>query len=461
MSGEVENIIGRELKAWEVALLQEAELYLVGGVVRDLLRGDYKSSLDQDYIVRGISLDSLDSVLSNYGKTNLVGKSFGVIKFVDRAGNTVDISLPRTEYSTGSGHRDFNVKYDQNLPVEEDLKRRDFTINSIALNMKTGEFVDPLGGKSDLKRRLLRVNSGNSFLEDPLRILRGIQFMTRFLLKIETQTRELMWKYSGMMDKVAPERIRDELTKMMQLGEKPGDGFEIMHRTGMLEYIIPELEETYGIEQNEYHCEDLFFHSINSCNKARKDLEIRWSALLHDIGKKETRMEKNGRIVFYRHEEVSADSAGRILRRLRYPNTMIKKVTHLIRQHMFHITEEFSDSAVRRFIHRAGVENLDDLFALRKADIASRNQPWMYENLERTRERVERILEEESAFSITDLAISGNDVKIIVGLKEGPEIGRILDRIMEMVIENPALNRREKLIDLLKSIRDERGKFLR
>ena len=170
---------GREQYGWERHLLEVCDLYLVGGTVREILRGAGRGSVDEDYLASGIEYDDLVSRLERFGSVNLVGKSFGVIKFTPPSQCTVDVALPRTEFSTGIAHRDFSVRFDPHLPVEKDLERRDFTVNSMALHLGTRILVDPLGGRADLEKRLLRVNRRDSFLEDPLRILRGVQLMAR------------------------------------------------------------------------------------------------------------------------------------------------------------------------------------------------------------------------------------------------------------------------------------------
>lgn len=445
--------LGRELSHWERALLDECDLYLVGGTVRDMLLGCSGESLDEDYLVAGLELDRLVSVLDRHGKTNLVGKSFGVIKFAEPGSKTVDISLPRTEFSTGHGHRDFDVQFDPAIPVEEDLVRRDFTINSMALHLGEMRLVDPLGGSADLENRLLRINRPESFREDPLRILRGVQFIARFGLAVEAETLELMRRHRALLETVSTERIRDELNKMLTLAEKPGAGFSFMHDTGILEHILPELEETYGIEQNEFHPDDLFTHSVKSCDLARPTVVMRWSALLHDLGKKKMKREVDGRVVFYRHEGESAEIADAVLGRLQFPRDKTNQIVHLVRHHMFLITDEWSDAAVRRFIARVGKENLDELFELRRADAMSRGDEEVERGLEYMRGRVDAVLESEAAFKREDLAVDGSDVIRVLNVGEGKEVGEVLRKLLEMVLEDPQLNTRGTLLEIIRRMK--------
>ena len=444
--------LGRATRAWEQALLEVCDLYLVGGTVRDMLLGASVRSLDEDYLAAGLPLDDLIVRLERFGRVSLAGKSFGVIKFTPQSERTVDLSLPRTEFSTGPAHRDFSVRFDPYLAVERDLERRDYTINSMALHLKHHVLVDPLGGRADLDGRLLRVNRRDSFLEDPLRILRGVQFMARFDLGVEDETLALMRRDRGGIETVSPERVRDELNKMLLLGEKPSRGFILMHDVGILRSVLPELEDTYGEEQNEYHPDDIFMHSLKSCDRAPAELEIRWSALLHDLGKRDMKQTVDGRVVFYRHEERSAHIADALLERLRFPHDFRKKVVSLIEHHMFNITEEWSDAAVRRFIARVGKENVDDLLALREADGLSRGDAGVIGQNRDIRNRITRILESDAAFKIKDLAISGGDIMRVLGIQEGPEVGAILKALFDAVLETPECNTREKLISLVEKM---------
>jgi len=447
MEGRIE--LGRGIRDWEKSVLEEGDLFLVGGSVRDMLLGSFSSADDLDYIVSGLNPERLVAILGIYGKTDLVGRSFGVIKFTARDGGKADICLPRREISTGTGHRDFLVDADPTIPVEQDLARRDFTVNSMALNLRSMELIDPLGGLEDLDGRILRANSDKSFTEDPLRILRGVQFMGRFGLRAEEGTAGLMRRDAPLIETVSPERIRMELDKLLLLAPSPGEGFVFMHENGILEIVLPELEETWGILQNEFHPDDVFFHSIKSCDMAPRALHLRLAALFHDLGKKKMKRVVDGRTVFYRHEEESARLAERVMERLKYSNDMIARVAHLVRNHMFFMTDDWSDSAVRRFIARIGPDNIEDILALRLADGRSRNDGMIFEEVGSVRARVQSILAESSAFRREDLAVSGRDVMETMGIGPGEKVGLILESLVQEVLDNPEYNNREKLIELM------------
>ncbi|UCG53666.1 MAG: HD domain-containing protein [Candidatus Latescibacterota bacterium] len=444
------------LTPWQKELVAAGELYHVGGAVRNQMMGTAGADDEVDYLVRGLPPKDLERILQRHGRLVLVGKSFGVYKFKPRRGKgDIDIAYPRTEISTGTGHRDFRVRWDWKLGVEADLGRRDFTINAIARSLNDGRIIDPCGGADDIKRRILRMVFPDAFREDPLRILRGVRFATRFSLEIDDTTLEAMKESAQLVDTLSAERVQDELNKLLTQCDRPSDGFSLMHTIGVLAHILPELQRGVGVTQNEFHPDDVFWHSVKSCDHAPKDnLIVRWAALLHDLGKVDMKqvVEEEGKepkTVFYRHEQESATIASDVLKRLRYSNDFVKRCVHLVESHMFFYREEWSRGTVRRFIRRIGEENLDDLFDLRRADCRSRDEDDKVGKLAELRARIDVEIYEEKAFKLSDLAIDGGDVKEVLGIEEGPEIGRILREVFEMVLDAPGLNTRETLRGIL------------
>ncbi len=443
---------------WQKEILKRGEIFYIGGAVRDRLMGLEASTPDTDYLVRKIPPEELEEILSQLGGIQLVGKSFGVYKFTPRGETeTVDIAYPRKEASTGPGHRDFSVDWDWKLPVEADLGRRDFTINAIAENVRDGSLVDPLGGEEDIHHRILRMVFPQAFEEDPLRILRGARFTARFGLTIEKPTLEAMRANASLLDSLSQERIQEEFTKLLTQCPKPSTGFQLLHELGALEVVFPELDRSVGVEQNEYHPDDIFVHSLKSCDAApRENLAVRWAALLHDLGKVDSKQtiqkeEAEPRVVFYGHETESAEIAHRVLRRLRYSNMLIHKCETLVKYHMFDYRPEWNNATVRRFIRNVGETNLHDLFLLREADCRSRD---LLDSIEKLGELKKRVDEERSrgrALKIKDLAVSGKDVMEVLDIKEGPVVGKVLAELLEAVIEDPSLNTREKLIERVKN----------
>ncbi len=455
-----------KLEKWQKDLISRGELYVVGGAVRDELMGAAAATEEVDYLVRGIPLEDLEAVLSKHGDVAFVGKSFGVFKFRPRGtAQEIDIGYPRTEVSTGPGHRDFDVEWNWDLGVEQDLGRRDFTMNAIALNLANGTIIDPHGGAKDIETKILRMVFPSAFREDPLRILRGIRFASRFGLLVEESTYGAMAESVPLVESLSPERIQDEFNKLLKQCEKPSEGFAMMHRMDILSRLFPELDRAYGVAQNEFHPDDVFWHSLKSCDAAQKtDLLVRWTALLHDLGKvdKKRVIEESGqsRVVFYGHETLGAQIAVDVLRRLRFSNEFIKRCSHLVENHMFLYRNEWNRGTVRRFIRRVGEGNLDDLFRLREADCLSRGMTEEVESIQALRVRIEEEMRDASAFKLADLEIDGEDVKTVLGLSEGPAIGRILQEIFERVLDDPNLNTREKLLKLLAQYlgsKDDRG----
>lgn len=435
---------------WQEEIINEGELYRVGGAVRDELLGRAGPRHDTDYLVRGLTPEKLETILKRHGRVELVGKMFGVYKFVPAGGaEQYDIAFPRTEKSSGPGHRDFDVDWDWRLDVETDLGRRDFTINAMARDVRDNRLIDPHGGGQDLERAVVRMLFRNTFVEDPLRILRGVRFAVQLGMTIEENTWAEMSAGVSLLDSLSAERVQDELTRILTGCDKPGDAFVRLREMGALAHILPELDRCAGVEQNEYHPDDVFVHSLRTCDHApRHNLTVRWAALLHDVGKVDTKHtvddEKLGeRVVFYGHQNVSADVASTILHRLRYSNEFVHRCVNLIRFHMFNYEPGWRAATVRRFIRRVGEENLEDLFLLRKADAKSRGR---VDDLSALRDRIRAELEQRNAITLSDLAVDGRDVMRECGIAAGPDIGRILSELLELVLEEPSLNNREGLL---------------
>ncbi len=447
-----------ERPQWQNEILEEGELYLVGGVVRDGVMGGRGGSEDYDYVVTGIDPRRLEDILGRHGEVRFVGRSFGVYKFTPAGESaSLDVAFPRRETSTGPGHKDFEVDWDWRLPIEADLERRDFTMNAMALSIRDGKLIDPLGGRDDIERRLVKMVFPEAFKEDSLRILRGIRFAARFEFDIDAATRGAMIEAARLIRFLSPERIQEELSRLLTQCAKPSVGFMEMHEIGVLKIILPELDRCAGVAQNEFHPDDVFMHSLKTCDCAPRDnLAVRWAALLHDVGKvdkkQKIRDEHTGeeRIVFYQHEKLSAEATETVLKRLRYGKALVEKCRNLVLNHMFNYESEWGESAVLRFIRRVGEDGIGDLMALRRADCGSRNLAGEAEKLAEFEKRIDEVLEEQRAFSLEDLAIDGRTVMNVLGIEEGPEVGRILEEILEEVIGNPALNTRRKLKALMK-----------
>ncbi|HEX6791893.1 MAG TPA: HD domain-containing protein [Candidatus Krumholzibacteria bacterium] len=439
---------------WQQEIIDNAELYRVGGSVRDRVLGR-ADVVDTDYLVRGIEPARLETILARHGKFVLAGKVFGVYHFSPRGEPSCDIAFPRTEKSTGPGHRDFVIESDWRLPVEDDLRRRDFTVNAMAERLPGDELIDPFGGVDDLRTRCLRMIFPEAFEEDPLRILRGARFAARFGLLPEPATAAAMRAAAPLLATVSAERIQEEMTRTLTQCETPSVAFELLREAGGLRVILPELDRCAGVTQNEYHPDDVYWHTLKVCDAAPRDsLLVRWAALLHDLGKVDTRQtvtdETGPRVVFYGHEVVSAEIAVRLLDRLRYPRSFTQQCAHLVREHMYRYEPEWKPSTVRRFMARVGLDDIESLFALREADCRSRDLVGELDQLRELRARVDAELSERNSVHIRNLAVDGDDIMRELGLEPGPQVGRVLEHLLERVLESPALNRRETLLEIAK-----------
>jgi len=431
-------------------ILRRGRIYEVGGAVRDKLLEVATRIKDRDYLVTGVSYDDLTGILRKYGRVDLVGRSFGVIKFTQfRSGRsyTFDITLPRREHSTGVAHREFQVAFDSNLPVEDDLVRRDFTINAMALALDNDELIDPLEGRIDLEKKQLRMTSDGSFEEDPLRMLRAVQLASRFGLVIEPETFRAIRKHASLTKTVSSERIAEEVNKLLLRAGRPSEGFRIMQTTGLLREVLPELEDCVGVDQpGGFHKYDVFEHTLYTVDKCKPSLRLRLAALFHDIRKPQTKRVVGTGATFYGHEVASGRTAVRALRRLRYPNDLIREVVTLIERHMF--TVGVGEKGLRRLIRRVGIDLIFDLLDLRRADVRAQGMGGTTEDVDEFEAQIRAELERKPPFSYKDLAIDGHDIMRMVDLKPGPVVGQVLEHLLESVLDDPSLNSREALESL-------------
>jgi len=428
------------------------QVYLVGGAVRDMIRG--KDIHDWDLATDAPPEEVTNIVRRAGGKVIPTGIKHGTVTVLYKKHN-IEVTTFRLETDYTDGRRPDKVEF--STDIKEDLSRRDFTMNAIALRLPDGEIVDPFNGTNDIKAGIIRCvgNADDRFNEDGLRPLRAVRFSAQLGFEIDKTTLDAIPGALSVSAKVSWERVRDEIDKILAssppLG-KPSRGFRLMEKTGLLNLFLVELAACRGVEQKGFHQFDVLDHSLLACDYAAEknySREVRLAALLHDIGKPSVRkMDESGVWTFYRHEEIGASMCHKILRRLRYSSEVIDNVCHLVKEHMFCYTEEWSNSAVRRFIARAGESALEDLYRLRRADafaLAGKEIEPM--NLTALADRVEKILAEDHAFTIKDLAVSGNDL-MAIGIESGKTMGIILKELLETVLDDPAQNTKEKLLEI-------------
>ncbi|MEY4070418.1 MAG: hypothetical protein RL721_1032 [Candidatus Eisenbacteria bacterium] len=427
--------------------------HVVGGPVRDVLLG---RTLDPRWDVA--TSCTPDEVRSRFARTEGIGERHGTLLIIEDD-TLVECTTFRREGEYSDARRPDEVWFTDD-PVE-DLARRDLTVNAMAFDPQSGVLLDPFEGARDLRRRILRAvgEPEDRLREDALRALRVARFAATLVMSPDEPTRAALSHVGERARGLAVERVREELEKLMA-APSPSVGFEILREAGLLALWLPELAECRGVPQNRFHAFDVYFHSLHSCDAARPDKpEVRWAALLHDIGKPATRaLRPDGEASFHGHEQVGAGLADRLLARLRFPNAARERIVHLVREHMFDYRSEWSDAAVRRFVRRVGIEHVADLFDVRMADSLGNGlkRPDV-ERLEALAERVDRALEAPGAFRVADLAVGGAEVMAELGLPPGPEVGRVLDRLLDRVVEDPAVNTREGLLEWLRALRREGG----
>jgi len=418
------------------------KVFLVGGCVRDLILG--KKPKDWDFATdakpEDITLLFEKTFYENqYGTVGIVNESVS-----DETLKIVEITPFRTESEYSDSRRPDKVSFGATL--EEDLKRRDFTVNAMALDASKGQIYDPHKGQIDIKDKIIKAVGDPQvrFKEDGLRILRAIRFSAELGFIINDETTEAIRTNASLLQNISKERIRDEFVKML-MSDQAMESVILSHELGILKFIIPDLETTIGIEQNQAHSFDVWFHLLKSLNHAVKkkmSLDLRLAALFHDISKPETRRwspEKKD-WTFHGHDVVGAKKALKILKDLRFSNDLVEKVGKLVRWHMFFSdTEQITLSAVRRLIVNVGKENIWDLMNVRICDRIGTGRPKESPyRLRKYRSMIDEVLLDP--ISVSMLKIDGSKVIRVTKLPPSPKIGYILHALLEEVLEDPTLN---------------------
>ena len=418
-----------------IGILEDAgaACYAVGGCVRDACLG----LTPQDYdLCTSATPETVRRLFADYPLV-LAGEKHGTVGVVTQQG-VVEITTFRTEGDyQDSRHPDW-VKFTD--AIEDDLARRDFTVNAMASSPTRG-FADPFGGRGDLKAGILRAvgHAPTRFREDALRILRGVRFAVRFHLTPEKETLAAMVELATTMEKLAAERVFDELCKLLPLVTAQ----DLITFAPVLTAVLPELGPTVGFQQHSpHHLYDIFTHTAYVTEAAPENLAVRWAALLHDVGKVPTfTQDENGRGHFYGHAEVSAQMADAALLRLKAPTQLRQQVVFLIEHHMQTVTPD--RKLLRRLLSRYGEENLRLLLALQEADFSSKGVAGDTEDFSAVREQIDELVAENACLRVTDLAIDGHDL-MALGY-QGKEIGQELDRLLNMVLEEVLENTPEAL----------------
>lgn len=427
------------------------EAYVVGGSVRDLLMDKKPDDWDVTTNARPADIQKLfpESFYEN---------AFGTvgIKIGDDPHNPEQI-VEVTTYRIESGYSDKRHpdKIEFADKLEDDLKRRDFTINALAMD-ENGEIVDLFGGREDLRNKVVRAvgNPEDRFNEDALRMMRAVRLATVLGFVIESKTIEAIKKQSKSLREIAQERIRDELVKIIN-SPRGLQGVELLQETELLEFIIPELLEGYSVGQNKHHIYSVWEHNLRALQyTADKNysFEVRMASLLHDVGKPRSKRGDGPDSTFYAHEIIGGKMTAKIMERLRFSKEVSEKVTHLVRFHLFYYNVgEVSAAGVRRFLSRVGPENVDDLLKVREADRIGSGVPKAFPyKLRHLLFMIEKV--KNDPISPKMLKVNGQDVMKVAGIEPSPKVGQILAVLLEEVLEDPTRNRIENLESRIKEL---------
>jgi tRNA nucleotidyltransferase (CCA-adding enzyme) len=435
------------------------DAYLVGGAVRDELLG--LESKDADFVVPGVDYEGLHAALEPHGRVErleVAGRRVGArlyprdakVRALAPAG--IEFAPARAERSTGPGRHDFEIVADPGLSIEDDLARRDFTVNAMARRLETGVLVDPFGGETDLRRGVLRTVRPHSFAEDPLRLVRGLRLVAQLGLEPDEATLGQMREEADSVRLVSGERIGGglradglgELSKLL-LGRQPARALRLARDTGVLTALLPEFAPAVGFEQGSARqhlpLDEHIFAVVQAAADAGASLPVRIGALFHDLGKPGVDGD---------HAERGAALAAEAMRRLRYPTRLGSHVTDLVRAHTFRL-DGIDELFARRFLRAHGDDLAFDLVSLKEADLRGKQVPDSdFDALERLR----TLLDEQRSqpHRLADLAVGGADL-LELGYVEGPALGRALESLLDAVVEQPDLNTRGKLLERAQALR--------
>ena len=433
--------------------------WIVGGCVRDELLSELDGKASAD--IRGdwdIATSARpEQVQKLFRRVIPTGIQHGTVTVLMKKSG-YEVTTLRGETSYTDGRRPDAVYFVDD--IKDDLARRDFTINAIAYDPLEDVLIDPFDGIRDLHARVLRAvgDPAVRFAEDGLRVLRAARFVATLNVELDPDTERAIVPSLDSYRKVSAERIRDEWLKTTK-AKKPSRAFEVMKNHGLLAISAPELMESVGCEQNHYHAFDVWGHAMHCLDNCPSQPLLRMAGLLHDVGKPRSRAwsDKTQDYTFYEHERIGAEMAEPMLERLRFSNDERARIVALVRHHLICYDGTWSDAAVRRWVRRVSPELVGDLYALSEADVTAKGKDASadLENITQLKAHVEKVIAQGAAFSVKDLAVNGGTLIKELGLKPGPDVGRILRALLEEVIEDPEKNEPSVLLtrarDLLQS----------
>lgn len=416
------------------------EAYIVGGAVRNMLLGLPVG----DYDVVTSALPS--EIIEISEKSIPTGIKHGTVTVLN-GGLPIEVTTMRTEDTYSDMRHPDEVVFVKNLA--DDLKRRDFTVNAMAWDPSEDKITDLFGGREDLEKRIIRTvgDPDRRFAEDALRMMRAVRFASQYNFNLDPKTFLSVIKNAPLINKISAERIRTELFKIL-MSEVPSRGLFLLLYTGLMAEILPELTPMAGFHQfSNWHDKDVFSHTMSVADNTPEDLNLRIAALFHDSGKPYTfTMDEKGRGHFYGHEDVSVKIADTVLRRLKCDNKTREMVLKIIGKHM--VSQDIKkDYKIKNLIRDFGKENIHYFFDFRKADFGGKPmEPGVEEKFNHLKQRVSEIIDEKEPLEIKDLDIKGKDLTA-AGFQKGPEIGKALEALLQLVLRDPRLNRKEILTE--------------
>lgn len=443
---EVIEILNRLTKAGFQA-------YIVGGAVRDLLMG--RGVTDWDFTTDAIPEKILQLFPEGFYDNKFGTVGIPVKKAKSDTTEVYEITTMRKEGVYQDSRHPTEIGWTNK--VEEDLARRDFTINALAMDDKGG-VTDLFGGQKDLGEKLVRAvgDPHQRFQEDALRLMRAVRISAQLEFDIENNTLKAIQKNAYLIKEVSTERVRDELFKLLA-SANPYIGIKKLREAGILEIILPEVERCFGISQEgpkHARSYDIGEHSLLTLKETPSSNPlVRLAALLHDIGKPDTfKVEADGNVTFYNHDLVSGQRVLNIAQRLHLSNHQTDKLYRLVRWHLYTVDEKQTDAAIRRFIKNVGLENIDDMLALRIGDrLGGGTQKAVSWRMEKFKERIKQVL--TKPFTVADLKVTGHDVMEALNIPPSRRVGEVLDQLFQEVLEDDTKNNREYLVERLKSLK--------
>jgi poly(A) polymerase len=446
----------------KIADRDKVEVYVVGGYVRDLLLS--KKDKDLDILVMGDGVQFAKTVADAMGVHTVVSfERFGTAMVPLSGGQVEFVGARKEQYHPGSRKPDVTGG-----TLEDDLLRRDFTVNAMAVSLnkeRFGTLLDPLGGRVDLAAKLLRtpLDPGKTFADDPLRIMRAIRFAAQLGFAIEPATLAALSTMAQHLKEISQERITDELLKILKT-DQPSVGLKLMHETTAMEIVFPEIAQMAGIDQRgDHHHKDVFLHTLTVVDNIARTTEnvwLRFAALVHDIAKPRTKAYKEGTgWTFHGHEEIGARMMKKIFQRLKLPMEPLPYIQKLVRFHlrpMVLVDSTVTDSAVRRLVFETG-NDIDDLMKLCRADITSKNPKLVSKYLRNYELVIQKIVEVEEKDRLRNWQppVKGDEIMVVCGIEEGRKVGELKKVIEEAILEGIIPNEHDAALQYLLSVKDQ------